>query len=188
MNLLVFAYLKEATAFIDELKLKKEDIYQKNLYLKKDLLLLVTDEGVSNVITNLTSILAQYKDEISCIINLGVAGRLDPRIDINNCYEVNIVTMGDRSYKLEAGINTVSCVTSHYMVSNPTEAKELYKIAQIVDMELWAIKDVANSFNIPVKAVKCISDDAWEQISPDQIKKNAKFYSEQLFDYFSRHF
>jgi nucleoside phosphorylase len=188
MDLLVFAYLKEATSFIDGLDLKKENISLNNVFSKKDILLLITDEGVSNVITQLTSILDANKKSITRVLNFGVAGRLDSKLSINECYEVNVVTMGEKSYNLETVSPGISCITSHYMVSNPNEAGELSRLAQIVDMELWAIADVALAFNVPVRAVKCISDDAWKQTPPEEIKKNAKFYSEQLFDYFSRHF
>ena len=60
MTLFVFAHLLEAEAFIKKLDLKKVNISLNNVYSNTDYLLIVTGEGVSNVISKLTSIISIY--------------------------------------------------------------------------------------------------------------------------------
>jgi len=188
MTLLVFAHPLEAVAFIDKLNLKKENISLSNVYSRSDYILIVTGEGISNVISKLTNIITIYGDSIFQILNFGVAGRLDSKLELNKCYEINSVKMSDKKYLLDESEKGIRCITSHQSVSGKTEAENLLENGQVVDMELWAIVDVALAFNKPVRSVKLLSDDVWEEVSIEEIKKNAKFYSEQLFDYFSKHF
>jgi len=188
MTLFVFAHLKEASVFIEKLNLIKEEISLNNVYTNTDYILIVPGEGTSNVISKLTNIITIYGDSIFQILNFGIAGRLDSKLELNNCYEINSVIMGYKKYTLDEAVTGISCVTSHESVASESEAEQLLKTGQSVDMELWAIVDVAMAFNKPVRSVKLLSDDASKAISMDQIKKGAKFYSEQLFDYFSKHF
>ena len=188
MTLFVFAHLKEASVFIDRLDLKKENVSLDNVYSNTDYLLVITGEGISSVISKLTSIIAIYKNSVFQILNFGIAGRLDPQLKMNNCYEINSVIMADQKYTLDESTTGISCITSHEPISSKTEAEKLLNIGQVVDMELWSVADVAASFKIPVRSVKIISDDAGQTISLNEIMKNVKFYSERLFDYFSEHF
>lgn len=188
MILFVFAHPLEAAVFIDKLNLKKENISLSNVYSRSDYILIVTGEGISNVISKLTNIITIYGDSILQILNFGIAGRLDPELELNSCYEVNSVEMSGKRYVLDELKTGVRCVSSHKRVSDKASATELKKSGEIVDMELWAIADVGSAFNKPVRSVKILSDDAAEVNDIADIKKNAKFYSEQLFDYFSKHF
>ena len=188
MTLFVFAHLLEAEAFIKKLELKKVNISINNVYSNSEYLLVVTGEGISNVISKLTNIISIYGNSIFQILNFGIAGRLDPDLKINKCYEINSVEMSDRKYALDDAENGVTCVTYHHAVSSESEADLLLDSGQLVDMELWSVADVGASFKIPVRAVKLISDDARRTISLNEILKNVKFYSERLFDYFTTHF
>jgi nucleoside phosphorylase len=187
MTLLVFAHSMEATVFITKLKLKKENISLSNVYSGPEYILVVTGQGIANVISKLTNIITIYGESILQIKNFGIAGRLDPQLKINKCYEINSVIMNDRKYVLDQAADGVSCITSHEVVSSEPVAERLLQTAQAVDMELWSVADVAASFKIPVRAVKLISDDARQTISLHEVMKNVKFYSEKLFDYFNKH-
>jgi len=186
MTLLVFAHSMEATVFINKLKLKKENISLNNVYSGSEFILLVTGQGISNVISKLTNIITIYGKSILQIKNFGIAGRLDSRLKINKCYEISSVIMNDRKYMLGEAANGISCVTSNEAISNEAVAEKLLQTAQAVDMELWAVADVAASFKIPAGAVKLLSDDARQTIPLNEVIKNVKFYSDKLFDYFSR--
>lgn len=188
MTLFVFAHPMEAATFVNELKFKKENISLNNVYSTEEYILLITGQGISNVISKLTNIITIYRDSLFQIWNFGIAGRLDPQLKINKCYEIESVTMNEKSYMLEASAEAISCVTSHEVVAGESEAEILLKTAQVVDMELWSIADVAASFKIPVRAVKLISDDARHTISLSEVMKNVKFYSNKLFDYFNSDF
>lgn len=188
MNLFVFAHLKEAQTFIDKLDLEKENISLHTIFSKKDDILILSGEGVSNTISTLTSIISSYKESISRILNFGIAGRLDPQLRLNKCYSINSVIMNKKSYELDSDGEGISCVTSHHQISNESDARRILKLGQVVDMELWAVADVAASFGISVQSVKLISDDASQAIPLNEVLKNVKFYSERLFDYFSKHF
>lgn len=188
MTLFVFAHLLEAEAFIKKLDLEKVNISLNNVYSNSDYMLIVTGEGVSNVISKLTNILSIYGNSIFQILNFGIAGRLDADLQINSCYEINSVVMADKKYVLDEAEKGISCVTSHHVISSESEAVKLLDLGQVVDMELWSVADVAVSFKIPLRAVKLISDDARRTISLNEIMKNVKFYSERLFEYFTSHF
>jgi len=188
MTLFVFAHPMEAETFISKLDLKKENISLNSVYSNSEYLLLVTGEGSSNVISKLTNLITIYSNSIFQILNFGIAGRLDPRLKINECYEINSVSMGAKEYTLDESESGINCITTNVPVSGESEAQQLIDNGQAVDMELWSVADVAASFRIPVRSVKLISDDARETISLNEIMKNVKFYSERLFNYFSTHF
>lgn len=188
MNLFVFAHLNEAQTFINRLNLENENIFLKNVFSKNDNLLIVTGEGIYNVLMKLTALLVLKMDLITHIINFGIAGRLDPDLNINACYEISTVVRNNKKYVLNSQISGISCITTDHYISSEAEAEKYFNKGQVVDMELWGIVQAAGFFNIPVHAVKLISDDTRKAMPLKDIKKNAKFYSDQLFDYFNRHF
>jgi nucleoside phosphorylase len=188
MTLFVFAHLKEADVFIDKLNFKKENLSLNHVYSNENDLLIITGEGTSNVISKLTHVLSIKKKSISRVLNFGIAGRLDPQLKLNKCYKINSVIMDGRIFELDEKEDGVSCITSHHSISNESDAKKLMQIGQIVDMELWSVVDVARAFNLPIQSVKLLSDDAGQTVSLNDVLKNVKFYSERLFDYFSKHF
>jgi nucleoside phosphorylase len=177
MNLFVFAHRGEAQSFLDN------DGYKaitNELYQNDKSLLLITGEGMFEVMIKLTKILENYK--INEIINLGVCGALqDIKQDI---YSIRTV-YGQEQFKSFTSNDPqamTDIITSQDRALTKQDKEKLSPFAQLVDRELWAIAYVANKYKIPFRAYKLISDNVNETDFCDRVKERASLYSQDLYN------
>ena len=188
-ELIVIAHKKEAQCFIKNLRLKKEAHLPQFIYSNEKTVLLVCGQGIKNAKERLSLFLSLNNDKISKIFNLGIAGRLNSSINLDEVYPIKCVGLYNDgvhmiNYSLDRSSKSKKCITSIAPISNLNLAQTLSSAADIVEMELWAIVEVAMRFSIPVNAYKLISDDARFPVFLEEIKNKAPQFSGQLFEYY----
>lgn len=186
MKLLVFAHRGEAQSFLKNLKFSSHPSVQ-DLYINEDYALLVCQEGIYQSLFTLTQALGLLSN-INHIINFGIAGSLSKNFEVGQFLEIRTVyAEGEfKSFKLHS-LNLLhkdDCLSANSRVTNLDHAKKLLPIAPIVDRELWALAYVSKQKNIPLSAVKLISDQVLEAIDCLNIKEQALDFSDKLFEIF----
>jgi nucleoside phosphorylase len=187
MNLLVFAHRGEAQEFLNYFKLKPCEFYFDGLYTADELMLLITGEGPDNVYTRLGAVIAAYPS-IDNIINLGIAGALNSKLELNTIHKVGTVYAfkddAPAFHSSTASLDGVDLVTVEKRVVDNSFAQKLRPIADMVDREAHAIGQVCRRLKKQFLAYKLISDYAGEQTQCFDIKKRALFYSNTLLEFY----
>lgn len=188
MELLVFAHRGEAQTFLKELNV----IFQEEslgFYQSKDrsIGILVCGEGAFEVMSKLPYIISKYG--VSSIINFGVAGALDSKLEIGGIYQVRtaysyLETKPQfKSYTLQAEVSkAIDCISSIERVTDTNRAKTLSHFAGLVDREIWSIAAVASTLKVPLTSYKIVSDFADSSTDCLSIKDKALEFSNALFD------
>ncbi|MCO4793352.1 MAG: hypothetical protein KC493_06565 [Bacteriovoracaceae bacterium] len=194
MQLLTFAHRGEAKAFFEHLEL--EAIDGNTLYKFTDGLVLIMGEGVFDPLSKVSKVLALYP-EISEIINLGVAGALNPNLNKDEVIQVrssylelegnpqfHSFTMRNRDLPFKKE----DCLTSSRRVLSKEQAQKLLPFAGIVDRELWAVARANKENKLPMTSLKVISDipsEESEQIC-QVVKESALKLSTALYNAWSQ--
>ena len=176
MHLITMAHLGEALSVIEKFRLVKKT---PDLYVGEDLLLLITGEGPFEAAVKTALILPQYP--IKEIINLGIAGTLDPELEVGQILAVRTIYLIQDlkpAFKtfgaFEAGHD---CLTSFERILDPVKAVKLKGIGSLVDREAWGVAMVAKSHGTEFKAFKIISDLAGTILSCELVKTKAPEFS-----------
>ena len=183
IDVLTFAHFAEAQTFIDGLNLTQDEGFS-NIYSRYDLYLLITGQGIDNVRESLKVFLSKTGDDVNRIFNFGIVGKLDQQLTLNKVYPISTVFFSDRRSFIINRDRGISCLTSTKFVSDEKTAAEMAQIAQVVDMELFAVAELTAEFNKHLSAYKIISDDASKNTDLEAIKANAHIYSETLYKYY----
>jgi nucleoside phosphorylase len=190
MEIIVVAHKKEAHSFIEQLQLRTNEKYPSFIYSNEKTILLVCGQGIENVKIKLSHFFNIFTGNISRIINCGIAGRLNDSINLFEVYTIKAAFLytdkiSNKQYSLENSNGSRNCITALKPVSDQNSANDLSTVAEVVDMELWAIADITSSYKLPLSAFKLISDDARYPVSLNEIKSKAQQFSEQLFEYYT---
>lgn len=185
MTLICMAHLGEAQTFIKQLDLKLID---NEIYRGDGFYLLITGEGPLEVLTILPYILGKYP--ISKIINLGIAGSLNPKIAIDSIVGIRTVyaykenSPRFHSYSTYNQNTFIDCITTENRVLDNDYANELSNYAKVIDREAWAIGKVATKFKLAFYCYKLISDYAGAQTQCFDLKARAQEFSETMFKFY----
>ncbi len=194
MLLICMAHLGEAQKFISALKLKRVDnnFYQSINDDNDDYSLLLTGEGPTQVLTKLPYYIGKYN--IDRVVNLGIAGCLDPNLELQQIYSIRtLYAYGETEAKFHsyttANIDTtigpsIDCITADQRVLTDDYSKKLSHHAKIVDREAWAVARVCQEFKLTFFCYKLLSDHAGQQTACFDLKDQAEYFSEKLFDFF----
>jgi len=197
MILLTFAHRLEAKAFLSYFKdLKAHPVY-KNLYIseKDQLALLLSGEGILSSATSLSSACTLLPN-LKKVINLGVAGALNPSFKVGDILIGKIAyasksseskNMQFKSFPLEELLNEFSSydiVSAEERVLNTSEKKYLSHFGDLVDREIWGLAYSANQFNIPISSIKIISDSKDDEEFCQTVKDSALKFSNDLLSFF----
>jgi hypothetical protein len=180
------AHRGEAQEFLRSLDLAPTD---SRFYLGAETSLLITGEGPFEVMSLLPFYIAKY--EIKEILNYGIAGSLNKELEVGAIYPIRTAYAygldKPRFQSFTADPNNLTskldCITTEQRVLTDAYAQTLDSFAQIVDRELWAIGKVANTYKIPFKSFKLISDLAGETTKCFDLKQMAEQYSKELFEF-----
>lgn len=159
--------------------------------------LVITGLGKTAAAVATARALASY-DDLSglTVVNIGTAGALvgglsglhEPGVVINHDINADVVrSLGyDPEERLEVGASEVVLASGDVFVSDPAVRDRLALVAQLVDMEGYAVAYAARQFGVPVRLVKHVSDDADESALdwPTRVEASAvelgRWLSEQL--------
>ncbi|MFF7634290.1 nucleosidase [Kitasatospora sp. NPDC008050] len=142
-------------------------------YLDRGLPVLLTGMGKVNASAALATVLASGPHPRE-VINLGTAGALRPGLD-GEFHEIGTVlqhdldtevlrTLTGRSFggPLTLAAEGLTLATGDLFVSDSAARDRLAAQAHLVDMEGYALVDVAQRAGVPVRLVKYVSDQAGE--------------------------
>jgi purine-nucleoside phosphorylase len=166
------------------IKLTPVDFSFKGLFSSEQYLLLLTGEGLRSASEKTSSVLTKYHQEISEIYNIGTAGALTDKLNIDQIVWVKTVTAENKSYSSQNKNAMINCFSANERITTPEARADLSSIADIVDRELGAIASACMHFDLPYSAIKYISDGPkCENFTADIIKK-APLISQKLYQEF----
>lgn len=193
MKLLIFAHRGEAQCFLDNWDFSPVDFFFNGLFRSKDYFLLLTGEGPREASEKTVATLAQFQEDITEIINIGVAGTLCSKLSINDLVWVrsSYATLGDskcefKSFNTQSHQN-IDCITSSTRITSNEDKKRLSHFADIVDRELWSIMSAAHLFKKEIRSLKIISDTSDSTDFCEIVKDEALKLSRELLRGFLEH-
>lgn len=145
-------------------------------HLPKNYPLLVTGIGKLNAAVSLAEELYQARAEgivPSVIINIGTAGSLGAPAGIHRIREVRVHDFSVTSVGEEAGDNSYPVITlpdvsgtgmrlatGDCFIESAEDAARIAEVADLVDMEGYAVAMAAQRAGVPVELIKIVSDSA----------------------------
>jgi nucleoside phosphorylase len=184
MHLITMAHLGEAQALIQQFDLKKTGLKQ---FEAAQLTLLLTGEGPWEAAIATATLLGQKK--YHSVINLGIAGALQPELVIGEIYPVRSLYLaieGRPQFKSMACADQgFDCLTSFERILTSEKAQSLRGVAAMVDREAWGVGMAARMNGIPFSSHKLISDLAGTLGACELVKAEAAEFSARLAQYLS---
>lgn len=173
------AHLGEAQGVINLFDLKR---VTPNLFENDTLSCLITGEGPFEAATAVAAQLA--KKSYERVLNLGIAGALDPKLKLAEIYPIRSIYLAIdskpqfKSFKsLEQGLD---CITSFERILSTEKALPLTGIGSLVDREVWGVAMAAKAQGITFESYKLISDFAGSLGACELVKEAAEEYSHKL--------
>lgn len=189
MKLLIFAHRGEAQAFFNQWDFAPVDFHFAGLFKSKNYYLLITGEGPKEASEKTVAVIADLRDELDEVLNIGIAGSLNPKLKIGDLvwvrssYAQNAERCEFKSYTTTKNDN-LDCITAYSRVTTPEEKKMLASFADIVDRELWSIMSAAHLFDLPAFSLKLISDEADSEDFCKLVKDEAPALSKKMLQAF----
>jgi hypothetical protein len=192
MLLLTMAHKGEAQEFIKRSYTQKADFHFPGIFRSGDDILLLTGEGIEQSILRVSSVLTYFGTKIDRVLNMGIAGALNPSLQVNQIYGIRNVyheplhDMIFSSLSCEETHSKMDCITVKNAVLDSQKSNHLREIADIVDRELWGVGYTCDQYGLSFKSYKLISDLANEDTDVDKIKSKSSYYSKHLFDFYKK--
>lgn len=186
MNLLTFAHRGEAQHFIKVDNYQPVEFSFNGLFNNKENYLLITGEGLESTHERMNIVLKNIEEQISTVINYGIAGSLDKDLELESVHRINLILKEDENKTFQSANKNskTNCISALNRVHDINYRNKLAQRAQIVDRELWAVADICHSFNLPILSVKLMSDYAGKTTDTKRLIKKAKEYSRKLYEYY----
>lgn len=176
MHLITVAHPGEALGVIEKFKLTQ---IKQNLFGNEKIVLLITGEGPFEASVQVAATLPLYP--FSKVINLGIAGTLDPKINVGEVVQIRTVYLihdTKPEFKtFQCADVGLDCITSFQRILDPEKALKLRGLGKIVDRELWGVAFACKSANIPMTAYKVISDQAGTLEACELVKSKVQQFS-----------
>lgn len=191
MKLLVFAHRGEAQTFFNEYNFTPVEFFFSGLFQSRNFYLLITGEGMKDAGEKTTAVLARYYEEIDEIINIGIAGSLNPKIKkgdliwVRSSYAQNAERCEFKSFSTKDHSNR-DCISAFNRTTTYEEKEQLMPFADLIDRELWSIMSAAHLFKKNARSLKIISDELSDTDFCKLVKEEAPQYSKALFLEFNK--
>lgn len=125
------------------------------------------------------------------IIVLGTAGRVNPKIPVDEMLEVVETFQHDAPFHTEPLVNIVEPKAVPVVAATGDSFIEDTRLlpagVDVVDMESYAYLKTAQSFNVPIRIFKLVSDDAdagssveWDEKIASLSRKLYQFYEQEI--------
>lgn len=189
VKILIFAHRGEAQAFFSQWDLHPVSFYFSGLFKNSDYFVLITGEGPKEASEKAVAVLSSFKNEISSVVNIGIAGSLSPKVKVGDLawvrssYAQNAERCEFKSYTTKHHTST-DCITAYSRVTTLEEKKTLSHFADLVDRELWSIASAAHLFKMDFLSLKLVSDESDTADFCQLVKEEAPILSKKLFDEF----
>lgn len=193
MITIIAALPVEMSVFKNHLKPEFLENYGKNqsCYRSENIDLLICGVGPKKTHHAVNSYLKKNKP--SMLINVGMAGILDPDYPVLKCINIQTVYSENSpnpfTLKVNPDFAAVTAVSVSSPVTDQLHADSLNKNfgAKIVDMECFTISSLAHEYHIPLYSYKITTDYADENAIADVIRI-ARRASAELFEKVSKIF
>ena len=189
MIVLTFAYKGEALEFIKRKHVLPVDFYFKGLYRDGNELLVITGPGAKQAAATLSKICSYFGNRIQGILNLGIAGSLNPELQLNQIYGIRLILheFETEEYTCASHRADRTCITAEQPVGDDRYAAKLRaRGADCVDTEAWGLATACHAQNLRFQAYKLISDRAGVSTNSREIIKQAPVHSKHLFDFYKK--
>lgn len=157
-----------------------------NIFINDKNLLLITGQGHKNVIFMLNRLMNHLADKKAptVFINMGVAGAVNPILEKGNVYSIRTAARLDLPAVYHSADRSAhyDCLTTEESIHLGNNVILQNKNFDLVDMELWSIANFAHVLKIPFISLKYISDFVTEKINTNDIRRQAEYASQMLWD------
>lgn len=201
MKLLVFAHRPEAQEFLKFTDFKALGLPIDGVYKSKNEFLLISGEGNLKASQKLAAVLGILGNEVSSVLNLGVAGSLssDPSIGLDQIISVRTIYHeedGQLVYQsfspsnIKNNLPLLDLITVSKRLNASSSVDHLKPFGQIVDREAHGLAQAAKLFSIPFYCYKIISDIVVENKEDfcEEVKAKANLFSQKLFHFYLNSF
>lgn len=106
------------------------------------------------------------KSDVSLIISAGLAGGLTPDLRVADIVQPAVVADGVDGLSITTAAGTGTLITSGAIATAPDKHSLARSGAFAVDMEAFAVADVARVYGVPFLAIKSISDELAFKLPP----------------------
>ncbi len=156
------ATMLEAQPFIEKLGLRPiDDLF--DVYGSDDFVLIISGIGKAHAAAATSHIITRYG--VKQIYNLGAAGALDEKFKLGDIFQIASTEEIDRidirsgeTHKLQANADLDLASTSLVTVDTPIKDNRHLHGRGLVDMEGAAVLQTAQTYNIPCRLIKFVSD------------------------------
>ncbi|MBL7664835.1 MAG: hypothetical protein JNM93_06845 [Bacteriovoracaceae bacterium] len=189
MKLLCFAHRGEALAFLKNWEWSPLSVGNLEIYQNETAYLLITGEGMFEAMNAVSTVLGHQSD-IKTVYNLGVCGRLNDSLALDQVYSIRTVYANQNHEPLFKSFTSADKKSTHDLltyserVTDEKLAKKLSPFAPLVDRELWSIAYAAHKAGVNFIGLKYISDNAGNLAVCELVKEKAQVASEALLDFY----
>jgi hypothetical protein len=182
MQLITMAHPGEAQGVIETFNLIRKG---QDLFLNEEIVLVITGEGPFEAATKTALLIHQYP--ISKIINLGIAGSLNPDLAIGSIHEVRTIylvqDLKPQFKTFQTSSTGLDCLTSFERILDSAKAQKLKGIGELIDREAWGVAMTAKTAGIPFVSYKIISDYAGTLDACELVQEKAASLSQALAEH-----
>lgn len=184
MHLITVAHLGEAQGIIQRFNLIR---VKPDLFKNEELVLILTGEGPFEAATKTALTIPQYP--FKSILNVGIAGTLDPSIEIGSIHPVRthyLIQDLKPAFKTFQGTGLgLDCLTSFERILEADKAQKLKGMGALVDREAWGVAMAAKTAGLPFQSYKLVSDLAGTLAACEIVKADAEIFAEKLSEHLS---
>lgn len=194
MNLLCFAHRGECAVFLRRLALRPLSLSFATAWQGAGLYVLLTGEGIEQASCTLAAFCARYEQDLSAIVNLGIAGGLDAQLTAGKVYRVRTIYGAKHANQIEHHSYTCTdqtalhdCISARERVLDAKTGEVLTNFASLVDRELWGLASVASLFKLPWQAAKLVSEVVFDTEICQRARAEREQYSAALYEFWREH-
>ena len=187
--LLVFAHRGEARHFLGP-SIRAHPEWGGNLYEGEDYFLLICGEGSLDASLYTTAILSRYGENISSVINLGIAGALGEDVPLGHIVSPRSLYAHDgqemqfTSFQNDRD-SSLDLITTSSRVLTQKSREYLGQFGDLVDREAWGIFYACQKLKRPCRIFKLVADKASGEELCQRAKGQSGHYSGKLYRLFS---
>ena len=194
MHVLCFAHRGECAVFMRCLALRPLSLSFATAWQGEGMYVLLTGEGIEQASRTLAAFCARYEQDLTAIVNLGIAGGLDPQLARDEIYLVRTIygakhsSVEHHSYTCSDAAALHDCISARERVLDVKTGTLLASFAPLVDRELWGLASVAALFKLPLHAAKLVSEIVFDTEICQRARAKREQYSAALYEFWRNNF
>jgi len=186
------ATMLEAKPFVLGMSLRKTRKGPFRLFQKDRIRLIISGIGKAN--GAMATAYGCQKYNPVCICNLGAAGATHSGYDLGEIFHIHKIVEHDRpdlksgepyihKPDILTGFQTATLATSDRAILAPDERNEIFRVADLLDMEGASVVQACRKFKTQCFVFKLVSDTP-DHTRDEDIVTNIRLYRSHLYEYF----